>query len=109
MDIGVNYPWVRHGWDFGPPIAPGIPDPAWSDPAPGAAASGTDLRLDQDLRFFKSLGITSVRWFLLGDGWNCGTPIWDGSNWNYSPPSVDALGMTTQFEQVLQVFQRNQC
>ena len=84
MRVGVNYPWLDYGWDFGP--AP----PAWRRP-------GSDPRwfgeIDAHLRHLQDLGITIVRWFILADGLTYGSgpdaPQPDARNtssWHFDPP-----------------------
>ncbi len=58
--VGVNYPWLKQGWDFGEPV------PRWGDRAQWKS------RIDQELTAFRELGIFAVRWFILGDGTNYG-------------------------------------
>ncbi len=63
MRLGVNFPWVTCGHDFGPR------PPAWAGAAP------TDwARVEVELTSLAAIGITSVRWWLLGGGVNfpCG-------------------------------------
>ncbi len=103
MDAGVNYPWFSYGWDFGP--AP----PGWR--------SGTEpdwtAHLGQHLQYFAGLGISVVRWFILGDGLSYGTggaspdpdpstPP-DGASWRFGAPAL-AEEFQDQFEAVLQSF-----
>src|SRR5258708_22041585 len=63
MDAGVNYPWFSYGWDFGP-APPGWRsgnDPAWVP------------HIGQHLQHLAAIGISVVRWFILGDGLTYGT------------------------------------
>src|SRR5690349_4575561 len=86
MQVGVNYPWVDYGWDFGagpPDWNGGRTSPRWFD------------RLDADLERFRELGITVVRWFILADGLTYGTgpeaPFVDPSDdrvWRFEPPAL---------------------
>ena len=63
MILGANYPWLNYGWDFG------LPPPAWT-----GGRSAQEFRAEQrrtiaaDLRHAADLGLSVVRWFLLGDG-----------------------------------------
>lgn len=97
MQVGINYPWLDYGWDFG------TPPPGWR--------SGSDPRwvgrIDSDIARFKRIGVSVVRWFILGDGLTYGTganaPQLDPGTgqWNFSPPdhSKDFLN---HFETLLQ-------
>ncbi|MFN8006925.1 MAG: hypothetical protein U0V70_07875 [Terriglobia bacterium] len=86
MEVGVNYPWVNYGWDFGlgPPQWRGTEtSPAWYE------------QIDQHLQLFSMLGISVVRWFILADGLTYGiggdaprpdpTP---GKGWRFDPPPL---------------------
>ena len=101
MDVGVNYPWCDYGWDFGP--AP----PGWrSHPTPRWAAT-----IDEHLRHFQRLGISVVRWFVLGDGLTYGTgdqaPRQEraGGRWRFDPPALDSSTLE-HFDLLLQRFER---
>ena len=63
MRVGVNYPWFDYGWDFG--IAP----PHWRQERSPRWFSEVDAHLGH----FQRLGITVVRWFVLGDGLTYGS------------------------------------
>jgi len=100
MDAGVNYPWFSYGWDFGP--AP----PGWR--------SGNDPdwvpHIGQHLQHLAAIGVSVVRWFILGDGLTYGTgpdaPKVDRfatPDWRFDPPAL-ATGFQEQFEAVLQSF-----
>jgi hypothetical protein len=103
MDAGVNYPWFSYGWDFGP--AP----PGWR------AGSDPDWvpHIRQDLQYLAALGISVVRWFVLGDGLTYGTgpdapkldrfAPGDGAGWRFGPPAL-ASEFTEHFEAVLESF-----
>lgn len=86
MQVGVNYPWRDYGWDFG--LAP----PAWR--APGAEPRWA-AEIDADLRHFRALGLTVVRWFILADGLAYGhgpdAPREDSTarTWRFNPPPLD--------------------
>ncbi len=68
MRVGINYPWIDYGWDFGPP-----PE-AWVPPGRAAGWSAARRRrIADDFRAFAAQGFFAVRWFLLGDGLNYGT------------------------------------
>jgi hypothetical protein len=82
--IGINYPWIDYGWDFGDP--------------PLTWIGGQSLekwrahkreQIVRDFREFARLGISAIRWFLLADGLNYGmgadAPETDGSEWHFQP------------------------
>jgi hypothetical protein len=93
MDVGVNYPWFSYGWDFGPapPGWRGGDDPAWVP------------LIDQHLEHLAAIGVSVIRWFVLGDGLTYGTgpdapkpdrsAIPDGPGWRFDPPAL-----TSQFQ-----------
>jgi hypothetical protein len=65
--LGVNYPWLYYGHDFG--------TTAWGHDGVSAAASTTQI--DADFASLRSQGVHVVRWFLFGD---CrAAPEFDGS------------------------------
>src|ERR1700756_3942516 len=103
MDAGVNYPWFSYGWDFGP--AP----PGWrSGQDPGWVA-----HIGQHLQHLAEIGISVVRWFVLGDGLSYGTGPYapqpersatgDTIGWRFDPPGL-AAEFEDHFEAVLQSF-----
>jgi hypothetical protein len=109
MDAGVNYPWYSYGWDFGP--AP----PGWrSGDEPAWVA-----HIGQHLEHLAAIGISVVRWFILGDGLTYGTgpdapepdrlpaggtgDTGDTAAWRFAPPAL-ATEFTEHFEAVLQNF-----
>lgn len=105
MLIGINYPWIDYGWDFGDP------PPAWvaGDDLP-AWRERKRAQIDEDFKRFSSQGIFAVRWFVLGDGTNYGTgelaPQKTGNQWVSEPlparhPFYRQLG--DDFEFILQV------
>jgi hypothetical protein len=90
MQVGVNYPWLDYGWDFGlgpPPWRGNRQTPRWFD------------RVDEHLDRLRDLGISVVRWFILADGLTYGTggaaPQREGASteWRFEPPAIgqDAL------------------
>jgi len=103
MDAGVNYPWFSYGWDFGP--AP----PGWR--------SGNDPdwvpHISQHLQHLAAIGVSVVRWFILGDGLTYGTgqdapkldrfATADTAGWRFDPPAL-AREFQEHFEAVLQSF-----
>lgn len=55
--LGVNYPWLNYGHDFG--------TTAWGHD--GVSAGTSSKQIDTDFAYLKSQGVHVVRWFLLGD------------------------------------------
>jgi len=88
LNIGVNYPWFNHGWDFGPAV--------------DSTRPGWKSELTSTLTDLQNSGIQSVRWFVLADGWNFGTPTISGGQWDYEIPAVKAH--TNDFKELLRVF-----
>jgi hypothetical protein len=85
VNVGVNYPWFEHSWDFGqaPPGWRTTREPIWR------------AQIDLDLQRFMYLGITVVRWFILGDGLTYGSgmdaPRVDERHpdqWHFDPPRL---------------------
>jgi len=65
--VGINYPWINYGWDFGDP------PPGWTGGKSLAEWRAQQQReIVADLSKFASLGLFAVRWFVLGDGTNYG-------------------------------------
>jgi hypothetical protein len=103
MDAGVNYPWFSYGWDFGaaPPGWRGGNDPDWAP------------HIGQHLQHLAGIGISVVRWFILGDGLTYGTGTdapkpdqsapYDEDRWRFGPPAL-AEDFLAHFEAVLQSF-----
>lgn len=60
MKVGINYPWLHCGWDFGP-VPPGY----------GQRVAREELRAD--LQRLARAGVSIVRWFVLADGFVYGT------------------------------------
>src|SRR5580704_2439781 len=98
--VGINYPWYSYGLDFGTLITAKNPSSAsnkssllgrgWnsslSAPAPSYSLPGVTLNtvLEQQLDSFRTGGISVVRWFVLGDGWNLGDPpTLSNGQWTY--------------------------
>lgn len=84
MLVGINYPWVDYGWDFGDPPAAWIA--AESLPARREAKR---KKIEEDFRLFAAQGIFAVRWFLLADGLSYGmgeyAPRRIGGGWAFDP------------------------
>jgi hypothetical protein len=101
MQVGVNYPWLDYGWDFGlgPPTWRGVrTTPRWYDEIPG------------HLEHFHDLGIRVVRWFTLADGLTYGTgpeaprlESGPGSGWRFDPPPLGA-DVLKHFDALLERF-----
>ncbi len=103
MDAGVNYPWFGYGWDFGPapPGWRGGDDPAWAP------------HVGQHLQHLAAIGVSVIRWFILGDGLSYGTgpdapkldrsAADDGTGWRFDPPALTSE-FQEHFEALLQSF-----
>jgi len=100
MQVGVNYPWLDYGWDFGT-----VP-PTWRNPETPPQWYG---QIDDHLQHFRNLGITVVRWFILADGLTYGSgadaPRLDasGSGWRFDPPPLSPEFLQ-HFEELLRRF-----
>ena len=100
MDVGVNYPWFSYGWDFGP-APPGWrngDDPAWVP------------HISQHLQHLAAIGVSVIRWFILGDGLSYGTGpdaprlvTRDSAGWGFDPPALTGE-FQAQFAALLQSF-----
>lgn len=102
MKVGVNYPWMNYGWDFGE--------------GPWGARRAWESTLVDELRALKKLGVHAVRWFLLGDGITYGTGasaptqdrdrLWQGHpQWRFIPPDRDGTrGIVDDFRVLLACF-----
>jgi hypothetical protein len=84
MLVGINYPWIDYGWDFGDPPHAWVPPeelPAW--------LKTKRKQIETDFRLLASQGIFAVRWFLLADGLNYGigefAPRQTGEAWTFDP------------------------
>jgi hypothetical protein len=102
MQVGVNYPWLDYGWDFG------LGPPRWrgSRTAPRWAQ-----HIDDHLAHLRGLGISVVRWFILADGLTYGTddeaPRLDpaAGGWRFEPPALDQ-DVVDDFDELLRRFER---
>jgi hypothetical protein len=106
--VGINYPWIDYGWDFGDP--------------PAAWVSGENLpgwreqkrrRILEDFTRFADLGLFAVRWFILPDGTNYGTgsnaPRKINDHWTFDslpPDHAFHRHLAEDFEFVLQTCAR---
>lgn len=104
MLVGINYPWIDYGWDFGDPPS------AWVSPgnAPGWREEKR-RQIDEDFRAFADLGISAIRWFILADGASYGTdaeaPRLVDNKWRFDPlPREHSFHrqLLADFEYVLQ-------
>jgi hypothetical protein len=103
MRVGVNYPWLDYGWDFG------LPPPQWRGEQSEPRWYGV---IDEHLQRFLRLGLSVVRWFILADGLTYGTgpdaphpdPARKGE-WRFdSPPLSEEL--VRHFAELLRRFAR---
>ncbi|MGH9372475.1 MAG: hypothetical protein ACRD15_13165 [Vicinamibacterales bacterium] len=88
MQVGVNYPWLDYGWDFG------LGPPTWRG---RCATPRWYSEVDRHLHHFRSLGLSVVRWFVLADGLTYGigasAPKPESSSrcgWRFDPPPLGA-------------------
>src|SRR5215470_20010387 len=58
--LGVNYPWVNYGQDFG--------RNPWGTRANGVSSPNIRASVSDDFERIRACGVTLVRWFLLCDG-----------------------------------------
>ncbi len=86
MRVGINYPWMNYGWDFGEP-------PIKDNGAPWGPRAAWRATIDSELRGFRALGLFALRWFILADGmaWGIGDrqPRKDDGilgAWHFEPP-----------------------
>ncbi|MEO6724043.1 MAG: hypothetical protein ABIU20_07010 [Blastocatellia bacterium] len=106
--VGINYPWIDYGWDFGDPPAAWVNAqnlPAWREQK--------RKRIVEDFARFADLGLFGIRWFILPDGTNYGTgndaPQKLNNHWAFNPlPSRHAFHehLAEDFEFVLQTCAR---
>lgn len=82
--VGINYPWIDYGWDFGDPPQAWVAWqnlPAWREQKRN--------RIVEDFTRFADQGLFAVRWFVLPDGTNYGTGIESPENseghWQFEP------------------------
>ena len=109
MLVGINYPWIDYGWDFGGPPAEWV--------ASGNPAAWREKKrnlIEEDFGRFAARGIFAVRWFLLADGLNYGmgecAPQRAAHGWTFDPlPAGDPFygRLLDDFEFVLRVCARN--
>jgi hypothetical protein len=97
VKVGVNYPWYDYGWDFGEVPWRKDAEPAWA------------TLIDTDLDYFRDLGITVVRWFVLGDGLTYGTgeraPYQDkAGTWRFDDPPKLSDTFLRHFRKLLERF-----
>ena len=78
--LGVNYPWLHYGHDFGQAA---WPNGSWT--YDGAASAASRQHIEQDFTYLKSKGVHVIRWFLFADG--------------RSSPEFDADGNVTGFDE----------
>lgn len=84
MLVGVNYPWIDYGWDFGDPPT------AWVNSH--HVNEWRERKREQiigDFRAFAEMGLFAVRWFILADGLSYGVgeaaPKKVGGRWAFDP------------------------
>ena len=77
--LGVNYPWLYYGHDFGQAA---WPTGSWAHD--GVSDPGSKERVEEDLAYLRSKGVHVVRWFLFADG--------------RASPEFDSQGYVTGFD-----------
>ena len=105
MFVGINYPWVHYGWDFGDP------PPAWvAGSILGEWREKKRTQIEEDFQRFASQGIFAARWFIMADGLNYGiddfAPRKTGESWSFDPlPSSHTFyeQLRDDFAAVLQI------
>jgi hypothetical protein len=109
MLVGINYPWIDCGWDFGDPPPEWI---AFDNLA--AWREKKRKQIEEDFGRFASQGIFAVRWFLMADGLNYGmsgfAPRETANGWIFDPlPAEDPFyhRLLGDFEFVLLVCRKN--
>jgi len=121
MKVGFNYAWAweRYGMQVGPYVTPN--DAAWDAytdflsgrPVPRFLPSPTITNLARNLKELSAMGISVVRWFILGSGPNFGrspqrTLIVEGGRrrtvWKFTPPPSIDPRFTIHFRAMLEVF-----
>jgi hypothetical protein len=92
LRVGINYPWLHCGWDFGP-VPPGY----------GPRVSREELRAD--LTRLAQAGVSIVRWFVLADGFVYGTgetaPRREKGRFRFAAEAPLAPGFVDDFEALL--------
>ena len=105
MKVGINHPWVNYGFDFGPLVNPNAT--TWKTPVVDDDGTTGPL-VARQLKEYKECGISTVRWFILADGWNYGTPALKDGKWTFDPPDIGVSGHAKDFEALLQAFKDSQ-
>lgn len=102
MQVGVNYPWLDYGWDFG------LGPTAWRG---GRQAPRWFEHVDEHLDRLRDLGISVVRWFVLADGLTYGSqqdaPRLEGAaaaHWRFEPPAI-GQDVIDHFDELLRRFE----
>jgi hypothetical protein len=109
MLVGINYPWIDCGWDFGDP------PPAWvASESVAAWRENKRKQIEEDFRLFAAQGIRAVRWFIMADGLNYGmgalAPRKASNGWTFNPlPAENSFysRFVNDFEFALQVCRNN--
>jgi hypothetical protein len=92
MLVGINYPWLRCGWDFGAPPPGYGPRPALEE------------ELARDFARLRAAGVQIVRWFVLADGFTYGSgasaPRREGHGWSFEAAELPT-SFFADFERLL--------
>jgi hypothetical protein len=97
--VGINYPWLRCGWDFGAPPPDYGPRPALAEV------------VERDFVRLRAAGVEVVRWFVLADGFNYGTgalaPQRDGGDFRFRAEARLEPAFLLDFEALLALCARS--
>lgn len=100
MLVGINYPWLRCGWDFGTPPPGYGPRPA------------LEQVVGPDFTRLRAAGVEVVRWFVLADGFNYGTgalaPQREGADFRFGAEAPLEPAFLADFEALLALCARSQ-
>jgi hypothetical protein len=98
--VGINYPWLCCGWDFGAP-----------PPGYGQRPALAEV-VERDFLRLRAAGVEIVRWFVLADGFGYGTgvlaPQRDGGDFRFGAEARLEPALLADFEALLALCARSQ-